>query len=254
MKVYKYLSFSEGSLAVLKDQTLKFSCYDEFNDPFDCIAEYDIEASLEYFRTEIYSSKLIGDAEPSSAKKNIVDAKIRRFIESGQLHLEVVKQVGILCLSHKDDSILMWSHYANNHTGFVVEFDIDLLTAKYGAKSVDWTLIGYDVDYVDLMPILKAAKGDFDSVRRMFLCKSKDWEYESEYRVLTMNKGAGIHRFNGELISRVIAGVKISDDNFILLQSLVSKIAKKYDKEIQLDKASMVQGAYKLKTSNKGLS
>lgn len=253
-KVYKYLSFSEGSLAVLRNQTLKFSSFDGFNDPFDCIAEYDVEASLKYFQSNPELYKQIGDVKGlSPAKrlqsKGVVDAGIKKQIESGALHNDVVKKVGILCLSHKDDNILMWSHYADNHKGFVVEFEVDFSDAKYGSKAVERTLIGYPVEYSEKMPIVTAARGDFDSVKKMFLTKSLDWEYESEYRVLTMNKGPGIHKFNGKLISRVIAGAKITQENYALLESLVNVLSKQFDRTVVLDQATMVKGAYKLKTT-----
>src|SRR5712691_10080500 len=32
-------------------------------------------------------------------------------------------QIGILSLAERPDNIPMWSHYAGNHTGFVIEFD-----------------------------------------------------------------------------------------------------------------------------------
>ncbi|HHF3026692.1 TPA: DUF2971 domain-containing protein [Vibrio diabolicus] len=241
-------------MAVLKDQTLKFSSFDEFNDPFDCIAEYDVEASLEHFRKNPELYKQIGNAKGlSPAKrlqnKGIVDAGIKKEIESGALHHSVVKAVGILCLSHKDDNILMWSHYADNHKGFVVEFEVDSADAKYGAKAVVRTLIGYPVEYSENMPVITAAKGDFESLKKMFLTKSIDWEYESEYRVLTMDKGPGIHKFNGKLISRVIVGARASAENCAHLESLVDILRDKFGNNIVLDKATMIKGAYKLKTT-----
>ena len=33
---YKYLPFNEGSLKVITEGTVKFTCPLEFNDPFDC--------------------------------------------------------------------------------------------------------------------------------------------------------------------------------------------------------------------------
>lgn len=33
------------------------------------------------------------------------------------------KEIGILCLTEKYDNLPMWAHYANNHHGFVIEFD-----------------------------------------------------------------------------------------------------------------------------------
>ena len=38
---------------------------------------------------------------------------------------EETKQVtGISCLSESDSSLLMWAHYANNHKGMCVEYEL----------------------------------------------------------------------------------------------------------------------------------
>jgi hypothetical protein len=38
---YKYLSFSEKSLRIIKSGTIKFTKPSEFNDPFDCDPEHE---------------------------------------------------------------------------------------------------------------------------------------------------------------------------------------------------------------------
>src|ERR1051325_9989452 len=35
------------------------------------------------------------------------------------------EHVGVLSLTEKADNLLMWAHYAQQHTGFVIEFDAD---------------------------------------------------------------------------------------------------------------------------------
>jgi hypothetical protein len=36
----------------------------------------------------------------------------------------VFKNIGVLCLTPRWDSTLMWSHYADNYFGFAIQFDI----------------------------------------------------------------------------------------------------------------------------------
>ncbi|MES9903809.1 MAG: hypothetical protein ABW168_14180 [Sedimenticola sp.] len=38
---YKYVPFSEGSLSIIKEGTMKFTPPTEFNDPFDCAPDID---------------------------------------------------------------------------------------------------------------------------------------------------------------------------------------------------------------------
>lgn len=254
MKVYKYLPISDGSKAVLSDGTLKFNSFNEFNDPFDCITSYDVDASMEYYKTRKDLFKTIGDSLQLSPAKLILHKKkmlhgIRKSIESGQLHIDVISQVGICCFSLRSDNILMWSHYAQNHQGFVIEFDIDINDQNANVNNTEKTLIGYEVEYQPDMPKIKSGNEDFESLRDIFLTKSKDWEYEREYRVITTHIGAGIYPFNRDLISRIIVGVKISDTDYEELKMLVSTLATQIGKKIPIIKAKMVKGKYQLTTT-----
>lgn len=42
--------------------------------------------------------------------------------------------MGITCFSSSSDIPLMWSHYANKHTGFVIEFDLSKLSIQDAEK------------------------------------------------------------------------------------------------------------------------
>uniref|UniRef100_UPI0020CD2CC1 DUF2971 domain-containing protein n=1 Tax=Vibrio cholerae TaxID=666 RepID=UPI0020CD2CC1 len=44
-------------------------------------------------------------------------------VANGQYRDIIDQSYGILCLSAKEDSLLMWSHYGNSHKGYVIEFD-----------------------------------------------------------------------------------------------------------------------------------
>ena len=45
---YKYLDYSEGSLCVISDGTMKFTAPKYFNDPFDCAPDFDPEKQADY--------------------------------------------------------------------------------------------------------------------------------------------------------------------------------------------------------------
>ena len=87
------------------------------------------------------------------------------------------KRTGVLSLSTKWNSILMWGHYSNSHKGFCIGFDSEYLDScglfnKGG-------LITYSNDYPQIDPTLD------DIIELSFLqthTKSDLWSYESEYR------------------------------------------------------------------------
>lgn len=88
-------------------------------------------------------------------------------------------KTGVLCFSEVNDSQLMWSHYADNHRGFVVEFDEchPYFTQRGVSQDELWQL--HKVKYSDHRPQTTAIELDFDAI---FLTKHSSWSYECEWR------------------------------------------------------------------------
>uniref|UniRef100_UPI003D140B14 hypothetical protein n=1 Tax=Pseudoalteromonas sp. TaxID=53249 RepID=UPI003D140B14 len=70
--------------------------------------------------------------------------------------------------------------------------------------------------------------------------------YEKEVRVISTKLGPGIHKFDHSLISRVIAGVKMSDEEYTDLVKRVKKINLTKKLSIKVIKAKMSLDNYKL--------
>ncbi|CAG37069.1 DUF2971 domain-containing protein [Desulfotalea psychrophila] len=254
LKFYKYLPFTDGSKCILSQGTMKFSHYSEFNDPFDCKTAYDIDESMLYIESRPDIFKEVGrqlGLSPASCiqKKNKMLDGIRKSLKSGVFHDGIIGNVGICCLTKKPDNILMWSHYADNHAGFVVEFTTNNVNENMHMGNVEKKLFGWDVEYSANMPIIIAGTRNFNAVKKIFLTKSLDWEYESEYRVLAMKKGPGIHKFDQTMITRVIAGTKMSSNNYRELEILVNDLPERAGCRPRLTRAKMSTGQYKLETA-----
>jgi hypothetical protein len=128
LKLYKYLAYDDGAKALIENGTLKYSHFSEFNDPFDCVVSYDIDDSLEYYKSRKDLIKVVGDNlgySPSEriSKRPQLLKNIEKSIRNGEFHKGLLDPIGICCLSSISDSILMWSHYSDHHKGIVVEFD-----------------------------------------------------------------------------------------------------------------------------------
>lgn len=93
-------------------------------------------------------------------------------------------------------SILMWSHYAENHKGFAVEYDphpylfpnpetLCLFPIIYSDKRYDATQYSYYL----IFQFLQAPSINIDQLRqfRLMLYKSTDWAYEREWRLIGGN-------------------------------------------------------------------
>lgn len=255
LNLYKYLAYDDGAKALINNGTLKYSHFSEFNDPFDCVVSYDLEDSLEYYKSRKDLIKAVGDKLNYSPAKRIQKKpqllkNIEKSIIDGDFHKDLLSTIGICCLSKEADSILMWSHYANHHKGVVVEFDT--FQEKYTKlDNVEKTLLAYSIVYQDQMPKISTRNGQdgFSAVQSSILTKSLSWKYENEVRVLSMHLGPGIHSFDHSLISRIIAGVKMPSCDYLDLVERVNKINSAKGLSIQVLKAKMSKNNYEVITT-----
>jgi hypothetical protein len=87
----------------------------------------------------------------------------------------------VYCLTPHPNSVLMWSHYGNRHSGICFEFDT--LVPLFGRA--------LQVIYREsLPPISSSSFEDWGTAASMLLEKSSDWRYEDEYRVLARDVAA----------------------------------------------------------------
>jgi len=220
--VFKLRIVSEFSLANLHDDTIWVSGADEFNDPFD--SAHSIDASTVLSSQPI--ARVIDAFRDSGAFSGLSDSDVQAIRESNDPFLTLFKRVTGLqgisseesalrevlehrasellddyyqktvrklqrgikasCFTTKNQSVVMWSHYANYHKGFSVEYDLHGNRDSPLALQL-WPVI-YRSQIFDATPYLvRAAKGEtFNNLFGFIaaLHKSPDWEYEDEWRVI----------------------------------------------------------------------
>lgn len=88
------------------------------------------------------------------------------------------KHIGIICFSERPDSILMWSHYSNYHTGFCIELDT--------TQPSDFRNYIYPVIYQEARNNLTSAflQRNKHWAAIASICKSFEWSYEKEWRLV----------------------------------------------------------------------
>ena len=108
--------------------------------------------------------------------------------------------IGILSLTEKPDHPLMWSHYANNHAGLVIEFDEgheffaeqkEISPKVSGLHKVIYSRERPTFETLldtDLMEGGEEKQAEW--LEKMFFTKSKEWEYEQEWRMIKPLKKA----------------------------------------------------------------
>ena len=90
---------------------------------------------------------------------------------------------GVSCLSESKDSLLMWAHYANNHRGFCVEYDLLEInrSLRFTAVPVIYSEEKTCFDFFDPQSI---GKDTWKLFIQSLTSKSPEWRYEKEWRII----------------------------------------------------------------------
>ncbi|MEA3226881.1 MAG: DUF2971 domain-containing protein [Planctomycetota bacterium] len=115
------------------------------------------------------------------------------------------RNMGVFSMTEDSENILMWSHYAADHTGFCLEFRTENAFFSF-ARRVEYDIALPCVDMHEPMwgKLIGQGAGGL-------LTKTQDWVYEKEWRIVEVN-GVGIHRYPSDALSGVILGCKMLPD------------------------------------------
>ncbi|MGE6114453.1 DUF2971 domain-containing protein, partial [Aeromonas salmonicida] len=138
----------------------------------------------------------------------------------------------------------MWSHYAENHKGFVVGFhyrDFDSPSYDKGIAHI----LPHKVDYKEDRPVFNFAESH--EFINCLLVKSPQWEYEQEERAFTFNEGPDIHKYDRKSrLYSVIAGAKIEPNNLSLLKDAVKKASDELGISIKFKQAKLSNKSFSI--------
>ena len=145
MMVYKFTSAKWAKVAV-HDMRLKLSIFSKLNDPFE----------LSGF--------------------NLRDPAMRAF--HARQHKKITDEYGMISFSEDYRSPLMWSHYAEQHTGVCLGFEV---------PDNDLYKVRYRKDRFKLDGKAVLAKRDLEN---LITVKYSEWKYERERRILSTLRNA----------------------------------------------------------------
>lgn len=202
----KYYSLSERNVLSFINANIYASIPDQFNDIFDTLIQ---QINLD----DITDEDLLRVYEKTNHKPNPHCAlEIRLRIKPALKGLWDYS-IGILCLSNKQQSDLMWAHYAHN-TGFLVEYDTSLFP-KHFHQPIE---INYLPDNYNLQLKPRDDKELIEQVLVVSSLKKKIWDYEEEYRILVFRSASNcssdwqIQSIPSESITKLILGPRFFND------------------------------------------
>ncbi|UWQ94572.1 DUF2971 domain-containing protein [Rhodobacteraceae bacterium M385] len=198
MKIYKYFSSDVMDLVFQRDDYcgVKCSLPKDYNDPYELFLGVDLDVTTESLATY----------------QDIV---------------QELPQFPTTCFSKSPNVAPMWAHYAQNHSGFVLEFDASTLQETFEEIEI------CDVDYkagpnpslASSLERVAATKKPRHAVwlrqqvlTEAYFSKYQDWSYEQECRLVDRNQyvedvaGNDILFIPTDCVTAMIVGSKIPED------------------------------------------
>lgn len=241
MKLFKYLK-EDRIENILVDNKIRFTQPKYFNDVFDVnptIKGLNIRGfinkipdnCIDDISDEIYKlfleQKIFDENDSANELKKCLqslkdlsnDELQENFSEkiSNELQNKINNKIGILSLTKRNDNLHMWTHYANEHKGFVIEFD----------TNNEFFNFPQEIKYSLLRPSLKIGK---QLKKDVFFTKGEDWIKEEELRIVKdLNEASEIKediflfKFPKEFINAIYCGNKMLDTNKNKILEIIKK-------------------------------
>ncbi len=250
--LYKFKGPNKCALDNLKMDTVWLNAPSNYNDPFECVVYTDIEKVKPFFyktNDKILNYKIFEKHQmPDDLEKAIIkelDEVIGPFLLETKSEFNQDKMNNLDSILDKSfkkianiivqkfnrsvqetmktcsfcehfDSILMWSHYADCHKGFCIEYDLNQWQKDDIRRRLLYPVI-YQNELFDFTDYLIQSIGykKFNNLYAIISCatKSDQWKYEKEWRMI-FNVGPGFneddYRMNCQ--KRVILGCRMDED------------------------------------------
>ena len=254
---------------LLKHKAMFYSRYSNLNDPTECkpkirqpedfknvvktlktIARYGFEAG--YFQ-EIANELLerlsvIAEAEQHAfraqfrktgiltGERELLEAETFAFMR--QFSEFTVGTPFVLSLSKEWNKPQMWSHYASAHTGYCLEFTLQISSEEEGPRDVIYDRTRTDIDLLEVVNSVYN-RHDEKNFKKIYFQKSDDWQNEEEARFVEigylddpneidntpLSLPEGIFRVTKNLN---LTGIKFGCNSSILNRTKVTEILRRY--------------------------
>jgi len=219
--LYKYCPYNEYLLETLITKQAWFSKPEIFNDPFDCHLNFDNTIpSDKYEKCIRWQLKREGrsdeqieiDIRKLILKDGVVNNDAKQLIDNiAASTLEVIRNIGVYCLSEMNTNVTMWSHYAGNHSGLCLGV---LISEDVFAEKVSYVPKAPKVNFSELLD-----DGPTQNDYKWIFSKHHDWRHEKEWRIV-VRQGNQLFPLPGQ-IKIVIFGLKMDKSKRRIIQEIL---------------------------------
>lgn len=258
---YKHITVDANNyvFGIFDNNELKYNYAVNFNDPYDTASRFNLNLdNIPKNHIESTLGEKISDEEWPAIKeaftlhlgevKKTIKPQFDKIISDAQ------KKTPITCFNAHPLSILMWSHYAQNHSGFMLEFKIPKdYSSKLMLLPIEYSneLPEIDLDFEKIQRISESDDINFDFVKKLLLHKAKCWSYEKEYRAFGENdlskNNPLLIKFDPHLLSSVVIGTKFKETGkFDLLTQKLSDFNNRNNLNVGLYETRLYEDRYEL--------
>jgi hypothetical protein len=259
--LYHYQKYRADRLAeLLRQNSIYLSDMKNFNDPWDCRPFFDtrlIDDPKEYRAHIKRFKRLYQKFNPTLSRKSrraqtaglISDrAFLKQCIANmHQIEEAIQDRYRIYCLTTEPTNLLMWSHYADNHTGICLEYRCQNVVFGEALK----------VSYFKEYPSFSLVDKNNDAALQLLLSKSKVWEYENEYRLIAQEEVAAASRetlltlgsrlqLGSGMLKSIILGCLMQEAE----KKAIVELVKSLNFPVRLRQTKRVKDKYQLVISN----
>lgn len=264
--LYKYAPWQEKdennfTRKNIEGSKLYFSTPDSFNDPFDNTPSYNISSKSRNELLDIYIQDDSNNFSDNFIKEahNMSALAFNTIFKHSDYNKQNNAKRGITCFSRDKANILMWSHYANNHSGVCLGFDInesDEHLANFFDETKNQKLFPngkacrlLPIQYVsfDKRPSIDTTD-ERESLLKILTCKSDLWQYEQEIRIMIHSYDQIIFPqtlcYQADCLKEIICGANMKLKTFIRLKNFIDRLPNAGN--ISIFVATLSESDYKL--------
>lgn len=211
MKLFKFRSLSnvDHTLDILLNERLHCAPYDKLNDPFEGI--FISVTHLGSMNSTLLGSMALGSHRTVKRPRSISSLYIPSMLGGKR----------VCSLSESKSDVRLWSHYSAGHAGIAIEIDLD----------ADIECL-HKVDYVEQLKEFGNTLMTAPNPSEILKIKSKHWEYEQEYRLISEEEFFSI---SGK-ITGIYLGLRTSDHMREMLLRVVGKSIPIYSTKLNEQK------------------
>lgn len=168
-----------------------------------------------------------------------------RLVDMNRKYSDVLQKGNkIYCLCEEVYSMLMWSHYANNHEGFALEYNFNEMPVSDVRPRSLWPVI-YENRLHDISLYLQEHRrnGFFNQFIGILAAihKAADWKYEKEWRMIyPLGTSHSSNNFPVPTPKALYLGSKISDGDKLTLTRIAN------EKNIDVYEMELAHNEYKM--------